>query len=33
MYSLSNPNDDYYCQIYCGCGRKYNAEEMYICFK
>ena len=32
MYSLTNEEDDYYCHILCGCGRKYRAEEMYICY-
>lgn len=33
MYSLTNEKDDYYCHIVCECGRKYRAEEMYICYK
>ena len=32
MYSLTNEEDDYYCHINCGCGRKYRGEEMYICY-
>ena len=32
MYSLTNEEDEYYCHIYCGCGRKYIGEEMYICY-
>ena len=32
MYSLTNEEDDYYCHIFCGCGRKYRGEEMYICY-
>lgn len=33
MYSLANEKDDCYSLVECGCGRKYKAEEMYICYK
>lgn len=33
MYSFTNQNDKIYIHILCGCGRKYKAEEMYICYK
>ena len=32
MYPLRNEEDDYYCHINYGCGRKYRGEEMYICY-
>lgn len=33
MYNLANEKDDFYSFVECGCGRKYKAEEMYICYK
>lgn len=33
MYSLSDESEDFYCFIVCECGRKYKAEEMYVCYK
>ncbi len=33
MYNQTCENDDYYVHIECGCGRKFRAEEMYICYK
>ena len=32
MYSLTNEKDDNYIHIICGCGNKFRAEEMYICY-
>lgn len=33
MYSFTNEKEDYYIHIACECGRRYRAEEMYICYK
>lgn len=33
MNSLNLEKKDSYCLIYCGCGRKFSAEDMYICYK
>ena len=32
MYKSLNRNEDFYCLVQCGCGRKFKAEEMYICY-
>ena len=32
MYTLTNPKDEFYIHFQCECGRKFRAEEMYICY-
>lgn len=30
--SMKNDEEDFYCLIQCDCGRKFKAEELYICY-
>lgn len=30
--SLNFDEEDYYCLVQCGCGRKYKPEDLYICY-
>lgn len=32
LNSIKNEEDDYYCLIQCGCGRKFKPEDIYICY-
>ena len=32
MFSLTNEKDDCYVHYECGCGRKFKAEELYLCY-
>lgn len=33
MFKLTDIKDDFYVHVVCGCGLKFRAEEMYICYK
>ena len=32
LKSLNFDDEDYYCLVQCGCGRKYKPENMFICY-
>ena len=32
LKSLNFDEEDYYCLVQCGCGRKFKPEDMYICY-
>ncbi len=33
MFNSINSKDEIYIHIICGCGNKFKAEDMYICYK